>query len=336
MDYKNLFNNEVIKLQKKLKKLSFDCGKIDGYLGGKTLIALKNYQKNVPKSSINKSMKSDLQKEELDDLNKMGTCKLAKTLENCGFSYNINQDLYYSLLNPWQRNLGYCHIYDELSLYFGMVIDCEPIFFEYSNSKWMIELWKGQYCLSTGCEIGVYKKDINKDFLDFYNCIEDNDLLNMSCKLKKNSNLIAERNDKHWWLTCFKPGVFSEPNELLMEIEIEFLDSKMCEAFINGLKNAGYKSSQIHKKNSSVYFVFEKIHTSQPKTQSEKSRKAQQRINKRFCKDYQNTKNDLNLKNNNPCISVEKILKNYPELEKQFLSFGKINLLNKFDSLFNF
>ena len=38
----------------------------------------------------------------------------------------------------------------------GMIIDCEPVRFYYGGKKWLIELWKGQYGMTTGCEIGVY------------------------------------------------------------------------------------------------------------------------------------------------------------------------------------
>ena len=32
------------------------------------------------------------------------------------------------------------------------IIDCEPIYFSYGGKRWLIELWKGQYALTTGAE----------------------------------------------------------------------------------------------------------------------------------------------------------------------------------------
>ena len=43
-----------------------------------------------------------------------------------------------------------------------MIIDCEPICFMYGGKNWMIELWKGQYGLETGGEIGVYNAAENR------------------------------------------------------------------------------------------------------------------------------------------------------------------------------
>ena len=69
----------------------------------------------------------------------------------------------------------------------------------------MIELWKGQYGLMTGCEIGVYNRPLNDPpewaLLDrflgrrehdptpshnkFFACANDNELLEMSFTLKR-------------------------------------------------------------------------------------------------------------------------------------------------------
>ena len=60
---------------------------------------------------------------------------------------------------PLQRYFGYAYAYDAAALAMNAIIDCEPIFFDYAGKTWMIELWKGQYGLETGCEIGVYNRD---------------------------------------------------------------------------------------------------------------------------------------------------------------------------------
>jgi hypothetical protein len=73
-----------------------------------------------------------------------------------GYEYDAGQDMFYSIMNPWQRKYGYCKIYDEAAAPLGMIIDCEPVHFEYQGRKWLIEFWKGQYDLTTGCEIGIY------------------------------------------------------------------------------------------------------------------------------------------------------------------------------------
>ena len=54
----------------------------------------------------------------------------------------------------------YAYGYDAAALAMNAIIDCEPIFFDYAGKTWLIELWKGQYGLETGCEIGVYNRTI--------------------------------------------------------------------------------------------------------------------------------------------------------------------------------
>jgi len=74
-----------------------------------------------------------------------------------GFLYDSAQDIIYSSMNALQRETGFCHLYDEAApAIISAIIDCEPIRFHYGGKDWMIELWKGQYGLETGAEIGVY------------------------------------------------------------------------------------------------------------------------------------------------------------------------------------
>ena len=109
----------------------------------------------------------------------------------------------------------------------------------------MIGLWKGQYDLVTGAEIGVYTKAADLSILDvfsgaYYDCVSNTDLLQMSYSLKKNGNTLFTRQAEHWWLTGFKLGEFSEPSELTMEINITLHNLVMRDSFVLGLWNAGY------------------------------------------------------------------------------------------------
>ena len=83
---------------------------------------------------------------------------LAHAVDVAGFAYDPRQDIIYSKMYPLQRSFGYAYGYDAAALGMDAIIDCEPIFFDYAGKTWMIELWKGQYGLETGCEIGVYNR----------------------------------------------------------------------------------------------------------------------------------------------------------------------------------
>ena len=73
-----------------------------------------------------------------------------------GFDYNAEKDIFYSAKDAWQKNFGYCHLYDVSAPLFCMIIDTEPIKFYYNNKNWLISFWKGQYGMVTGAEIGIY------------------------------------------------------------------------------------------------------------------------------------------------------------------------------------
>lgn len=254
---------------------------------------------------------------------------LDEIIEVSGYLYDSEQDIYYSHMNPWQRNLGYCRMYDESAAPLGMIIDCEPIYFEYDGKRWLIEFWKGQYDLTTGCEIGIYTTegpdlDIPGVFNGtFYYCASDSDRLLMSYSLKKNNETLFTRKDMHWWLTGFKLGEFSKPSELTMDISITLKDESMLNAFVEGLKNAGYSDNEIIQNNNTVSLNFSKPHVLQPFTRTKVTDWIIQYKNKKLCEKYQDiTRNCENM----PC-KVEAIRKQIPKMYGLIVNMGKTEKL---------
>jgi hypothetical protein len=149
----------------------------------------------------------------------------------------------------------------------------------------MIELWKGQYGLETGCEIGVYNRTISSTspsyaLLDatvgqrpgdanpshnlFFDCANDNELLEMSSTLYKNGQRLFSRGtEKHWWLTGFKWGVYSRPDELTMDVSITCLDAAMFVALVGALQGMGYN---VNVSSTTVRFKFTTPTTHQPRS----------------------------------------------------------------------
>ena len=68
-----------------------------------------------------------------------------------------------------------------------MVFDYLPVYFDYNDKTWMIQLWKGQYGINTGGEIGVYYADhiVSQEQLDttLFQAVDDSDILKMSMYL---------------------------------------------------------------------------------------------------------------------------------------------------------
>jgi hypothetical protein len=211
---------------------------------------------------------------------------LAIAVDLAGFRYDPQQDILYSKMYPFQRSLGYAYGYDAAALALSAIIDCEPIFFDYANKTWMIELWKGQYGLETGCEIGVYNRPIDSSSLvyrvldatlgrrpkdpdpshhRFFDCASDTDLLSMALTLYRNGQAVFSRGpEKHWWLTGFKWGLLSEPEDLTMEVSITCLDAFMTATFMSALASIGYQN--LTTVGDTVSFTFDTPHSPQPRS----------------------------------------------------------------------
>jgi hypothetical protein len=250
---------------------------------------------------------------------------LFKIIKDAGYSYDSRQDIFYSNLDAWQRNMGFCRLYDEASAPFGMIIDCEPIYFEYDGKSWLIELWKGQYDLTTGGEIGVYTNeapdlDIPGLFTGtFYNCASDADRLEMTFSLKRNGEKLFKRKDKHWWLTGFKLGEFSEPSELIMNIKITLKDKQMCNAFVRGLRKAGYSEDEIYIMENTVGLKFNKPHTAQPITRTKETDWIIQKKNKLLCEKYQ----EITSPYENFTDKINAVRQKSPEIYEMITNLGK-------------
>ncbi|MEI3236147.1 MAG: DUF4474 domain-containing protein [Lachnospira sp.] len=93
----------------------------------------------------------------------MSPCAQKKLLDELmqpfGFLSCPQQNVITSDIDSWQRTFGYTRLFDYSAPHFKMVFDCEPVYFDYDNRTWLIEFWKGQYGISCGAEIGIYRAD---------------------------------------------------------------------------------------------------------------------------------------------------------------------------------
>jgi len=208
------------------------------------------------------------------------TSLLAKAVDLAGFLYDPDQDIIYSRMDALQRPLGYAYAYDVSALLMDAVIDCEPIFFTARGKLWMVEMWKGQYGLETGCEIGVYNRPVAPppyySFLDeavgtrpydpahgyFYQSADDADMLEMAFTLKRNGEpLFSRGSGAHWWLTGFRWGVYSTPEQLTMDVAVTLPDREIHDAFTQSLAGMGYAYED---DGATVRFLFDRPYAPQP------------------------------------------------------------------------
>ena len=197
-------------------------------------------------------------------------------------------DIFYALKDCPQRKFGYSKIYDETAPLFNMIMDCEPITFLYEGRQWLIELWKGQYGITTGAEVGIYSAEIKEENLDFsdtfYESIKDEEMMPMSLTLCKNGEVLFKRTGKHWWMTGFVLGEFSEKDELKANIRIKFPTRKMCAAFVEALYKTGYKKDEVNVLGTSVSVKYGVPKTAQPISYTSEGERFVQMFNENNCR----------------------------------------------------
>lgn len=185
---------------------------------------------------------------------------LDEILEPFGYCYILSGDFFSTRLNAWQRDMGYCALYDRTALRLNMVFDCLPIYFNYHDKTWLLEVWKGQYGINTGGEIGLYHADRllipkEREFTLFH-AVDDSDLPKLSLALTRNGINIAQLTGRHWWLTAFRTGCFSHPKQLTVHAAVTFASSEMATAFLEGLLDTGYVADSICRHCNTISFSF--------------------------------------------------------------------------------
>lgn len=197
---------------------------------------------------------------------------LDEVLEPAGFAYDPVQHIFYSRRNGWQRKYGYCRAYDEAAAHFSMIFQCEPFYFYYDKKEWLLEFWKGQYGMTTGCEVGLYfrektpllEQEEKGRSTTLFQAAEEKDFPFMTVRLLKNNGELFRRNGRHWWLTGFALGEFSKPKQLVMEAKLSFKNSYMAQAAAKAIRLTGYERGQVALSDNHLYFRFEKPKTRQP------------------------------------------------------------------------
>lgn len=161
-----------------------------------------------------------------------------------GFNINIYDLMVYAPIQCWMRNFGFCAEYDILA---NML---PPFFryrtrrfqFEYNNKEWMIQVWKGNYLITNGGEVGIYNRDLGS-FGTFYNCASKEEELPMSLQVYHYDEMIINIEEtRHWWVNGFKlANNLYHPYSLQLKFSIVFPDEEMKQAFVEAVERNLYK-----------------------------------------------------------------------------------------------
>lgn len=159
-----------------------------------------------------------------------------------GFDFDVAQKIFYTPINPWQRNFGFCELYDAAAPFTGMFYNTVRFKFSYAGQDWLVQVWKGQYGITVGGELGVYTKPANRE-TEFYDCASDEDMLNMGFTLSQKDigELFTKKMQKHWWQTGFVVLKAAAPSSLTMSCKIDAKDAAMLKALEQSMVEQGFK-----------------------------------------------------------------------------------------------
>lgn len=215
---------------------------------------------------------------------------LCSLIEDFGFCYNLKQDIFTSQINAWQRDYGYCTLFDRTAPLFQMVFDCEPIYFDYNGKTWLIELWKGQYGINTGGEVGIYHADglilPSNRTSTLFHAVSCEEMLPIHIDLCRNGKSLFKLTKRHWWLTGFCMGQYTKPEQLDMTVSITFPNQEMLYAFTDALFDLGYEKVDIGIYGEMVTIYFSTPKTKQPCQYKPVRCAISQWKNRLFCRIY--------------------------------------------------
>lgn len=224
----------------------------------------------------------------------MDECRKCSAIEELarpfGYCYHCQCNFFSSTLDAWQRKAGYTWFYDYMAPRFQMVFDALPIYFDYQGRTWLIEFWKGQYGINTGAEIGIYHADeiiAESDYkTTLFECASDEELLIGSFVLCDKDGDCVRICRKHWWITAFLTGRFSQPYDLYMKVTLAFPNREMQSAFIDGMYRAGYTQHDFTLCGLSLTFTFFRPNETDYNLMTRFWRRFSQRKNRIFCNLY--------------------------------------------------
>ncbi len=166
-----------------------------------------------------------------------------------GFNFDYEELLVYTMINVWMRDFGFTVLYDLFSYTSPFFFyNTRRIKFDYDGLEWMIQVWKGNYLVSNGAEVGIYTREPGS-FGTYYNCANDEQMMNMSMELYHGDDLLLSRPKQlHWWLTGFKVTDTLYPaKSQTLKFSIEMKDEEMLNAFCSAIEN--------HYRNDMEYTV---------------------------------------------------------------------------------
>ena len=153
-----------------------------------------------------------------------------------GYDFNYDFNTFTAADDPWQRNFGFCTLYDGAAFLIGDRYETIRVPFRYDGRDWMVQLWKGVYSWNMlGGEIGLYNKPIERR-VGFYDCASDPDRIEMGFTISLNGDpVVKAEKAPSWWQTAFTVHPLAKPKKLTMDFTMTFPTAQMRDAFAQSL-----------------------------------------------------------------------------------------------------
>lgn len=160
----------------------------------------------------------------------------SKGLLGIGYECSVYDLLIYATVDCWMRDFGFCYFYDFFCYTTPFfTYNTRRFKFDYAGKEWMVQVWKGNYVVTNGAEVGIYNRE-KGSIGSYYNCYDG--LMDMSLRLTHGDEVIYDISGAHWWLNGFKLGkTLYKPSTLTMEFSIEVLDEEMANALADAINN---------------------------------------------------------------------------------------------------
>lgn len=159
-----------------------------------------------------------------------------KGFQFLGYECSVYDLTIYAAVNCWMRDFGFCLPYDIfcfITPFFNY--NTRRFKFDYNGKEWMVQIWKGNYLVSNGAEVGIYNRDPGS-IGSFYNCYDEE--MPMGLTLSHGDEVIIDTEREHWWINGFKlSSDLIAPSEMTADFYIDFSDNEMASVFaesVNG------------------------------------------------------------------------------------------------------
>ena len=160
-------------------------------------------------------------------------------LVKTGFNFSLADMMVYATIDAWMRDFGFCVLYDIAANSAPLLwnYNTRRFCFEYQGLEWMIQMWKGNYLITNGGEVGLYNRNSDEKIGTFYECATDDQLLEMSLEIYHGEDLlVCQEPQMHWWINGFNMSDrIYIPSSLTLKSSIVMRDEEMLNAFCEAI-----------------------------------------------------------------------------------------------------